>query len=192
MKPNSKCLIVILLLSLIGSGLFPGRAMAQRYIPKMSWMEVGAGSTEHLGFYVQADYGFYTRKKHHWKFGAHYRQDNYPCNTFKVPVADLTAEGGFFLRLFSDRKKTVFVSAGLQGIFGYEWVNWGSKRLDDGTVIQDRDRIIYGGALGLEIEYFLNDRYVLLLHVREKCIGGSDIGLWHTEYGAGLKMMLNR
>ena len=191
MRTNIKPIIIGILL-LLCAGLLPERAAAQRYIPKMSWMEVGAGGTEHLGFYVQAQYGFYTRRKHHWKFGVNYRQDIYRCNTFKIPAADVTADAGFFLRLFSDRKKTFFLSAGLQGIFGYEWVNWGSHRLDDGTVIQDRDRIIYGGALGLEIEYFLNDRYVLLLHVREKCIGGSDIGLWHTEYGAGLKMMLNR
>lgn len=189
MRTHTKIILIGLVLA---SFLLPDRAAAQRYIPRMSWVEVGAGSTEQLGFYVQAQYGFYTRRKHHWKFGVNYRQDNYRCNTFQIPAASVTADAGFFLRLFSDRKKTLFVSAGLQGVFGYEWVNWGRKRLDDGSVIEDRDRLLYGGALGIEIEYFLNDRYVLLLHVREKCVGGSDIGIWHTDFGLGLKMMLNK
>ncbi len=189
MHAKMKIMIMGLVLS---AYLLPERATAQRYIAKMDWIELGAGSTERLGFYVQAQYGFYTRRKHHWKFGVNYRQDNHAYNSIKIPAAVITADAGFFLRLFSDRKKTFFVSAGLQSVFGYEWVNWGKKRLGDGAVIQDRDRIVYGGAFGLEIEYFLNDRYVLLLHVREKCVGGSDIGLWHTEFGAGIKMMLNR
>lgn len=179
--------IILLILFLIA--LVPA-VMAQRYIPKMSWIEVGAGSTDKLGFYLQAEYGFYTRNKHHWKFGANYHQNSFTYAKGKIPVTTLTAEGGYFLRLLSDRKKTFFLSAGLQGILGYEWVNWGEKTLADGGLIQDRDRFVYGGALGIEMEYFLNDRFVLLLHVREKCLGGSDVGLWHTEFGLGIKMML--
>lgn len=179
------CLSAFLLVSSLTS-----KAEAQRYIPRMSWAEVGAGSTEALGFYAQVGAGFYTRKKHHWKFMFNYRQDYYPINTFKVPDAVASVESGYYVKLFADRKKTVFLSAGLEGIVGYEWINFSKDHLADGTLILSKNHAVYGGALAIEMEYFINDKYVLLLHAKEKCLGGSSVGMWHTEYGLGIKMML--
>lgn len=163
---------------------------AQRYLPRMGGVTLNAGLTEKLGFYAEAGYSTYTRRKNRWNFAVNYLQNSDRYATGKLPLTQVTGEGGFYLRAVQGPRRTFFLSFGLSGIAGYEWVNWGRYRLPDGGVIADRNRFVFGGALGLEMEYYLNDRYVLLLRVREKCLGNSDVGWWHTEAGLGLKMMI--
>lgn len=165
-------------------------ASAQRYLPRMGGITVNAGITEKAGFYVDAGYSTYTKRKHHWNFGINYLQNTDRYYHQKLPLTQLTGEGGFYLKVVQDPRRTFFLSLGLDGIFGYEWVNRGRYRLSDGARITDRNRFVFGGALGLEMEYYLNDRYVLLLRVREKLLGNSDVGWWHTEAGLGLKIMI--
>lgn len=165
-------------------------ARAQRYLPGMGGITFHAGITEKPGFYAEAGYSTYTRRKNRWNFGVNYLQNTDRYATGKLPLAQVTGEGGYYLRVFQDPRRTFFLSFGLSGIVGHEWVNWGKYRLPDGGVIADRNRFVFGGALGLEAEYYMNDRYVLLLRVREKCLGNSDVGLWHTEVGLGLKVIV--
>lgn len=166
-------------------------ARGQRYLPRMGGVAVTAGITEKLGFYVDAGYSIYTRRKHHWNFGLNYFQNRDPYNSWELPLSELTVQGGYYLRLLQDRRRTFYVSVGVEGVIGHEWVNWGRYALPDGGRVQDRNRFVFGGALGLEAEYYLSDRYVLLLRAREKCLGNSDVGVWHTEAGLGLKIMLH-
>ena len=165
-------------------------AHAQRYLPQMGGITLHAGITEKLGFYAEAGYSTYTRRKNRWNFAVNYLQNSDRYATGKLPLAQVTGEGGYYLKVLQDPRRTFFLSFGLSGIVGHEWVNWGKYRLPDGGVIADRNRFVFGGALGLEVEYYMNDRYVLLFRVREKCLGNSDVGLWHTEAGLGLKVMV--
>lgn len=165
-------------------------ARGQRYLPRMGGITATAGITEKTGFFVDAGYSTYTKRKHHWNFGLNYLQNTDRYYQQKLPLSELTAEGGFYLRLLQGPRRSFYLSVGLDGIFGYEWVNWGRYRLSDGARIMDRSRFVFGGALGVEMEYYLNDRYVLLLRVREKVLGNSTVGWFHTEAGLGLKIMI--
>lgn len=165
-------------------------ARAQRYLPRMGGITVNAGLTEKAGFYVDAGYSTYTRRKHHWNFGLNYLQNTDRHYNTKLPLSQLTGEGGFYLRVLQGPRRSFYLSFGVDGIFGYEWVNWSRYRLADGALITDRSRFVFGGALGMEMEYYLNDRYVLLLRVREKILGNSTVGWFHTEAGLGLKIMI--
>lgn len=74
---------------------------------------------------------------------------------------------------------------------GYETVNWGDKRLYDGSTIRNRDRFLYGGAVTLEVEAYLTDRIILSLSGRERCLWGTTTGHFHTQYGIGVKFIIN-
>ena len=39
-------------------------------------------------------------------------------------------------------------------------MNWGEKVLHDGSTLHDRDAFIYGGALTLDVEFYVADRDV--------------------------------
>ena len=70
-------------------------------------------------------------------------------------------------------------------------MNWGKTLLPDGATLQDRDAFIYGAALTQNIEVYLSDCIALMGNVRERCLWGNDTGRFHTQYGVGLKLIIN-
>ena len=63
--------------------------------------------------------------------------------------------------------------------------------LFDGATLRNQDAFIYGGAITLELETYLSDRLVLLVNARERILWGSSIGHFHTQFGVGLKIIIN-
>ena len=102
-----------------------------------------------------------------------------------------TAEGGYYFKILSDARKIVFVYAGASALAGYESVNWGEKVLHDGSMLHDRDAFIYGGALTLDVEFYVADRIALLANLRERCLWGGDTRKFHTQWGVGIKFIIN-
>ncbi len=108
-----------------------------------------------------------------------------PYKDTKIPVAQFTAEGGYYFKILSDARKIVFVYAGASALAGYESVNWAKKVLHDGSTLHDRDAFIYGGALTLDVEFYVADRIALLANLRERCLWGGDTRKFHTQFGRG-------
>lgn len=180
--------------------LLAGQAHAQRCLPKMKGIRLTAGMAD--GFYAKsasnnAGYSFgaalatYTKGGHQWVLGAEYLRRYHPYRESRIPVEQFTGEGGFFCNVLSDGSKTIFLSAGVSALAGYETVNGGKKRLFDGSTLLNKDGFIYGGAITLQAETFLSDRLVLLLYGMERCLWGGSTGRFHTQYGVGLKIMLD-
>ena len=115
----------------------------------------------------------------------------YSYTYIRIPVQQFTTEGGYYLNFLSDRRKTFFLSAGLSALAGYETSNRSNKLLPDGSTLLNKDAFVYGGALTLELETYLTDRWVLLLNVRERALFGSSIGKFHTQVGIGMKFIIN-
>jgi hypothetical protein len=63
--------------------------------------------------------------------------------------------------------------------------------LFDGATINNKDAFLYGGALTLEAETYLTDRIILLVNVRERLLAGSSVGKLNTQFGLGLKFIIN-
>ena len=166
--------IAIIIASL---ALFTGQAHAQRCLPKMQGIEVRADMAD--GFNLGGKDGGYS-------FGA-----ALSTYTKKGPVAQFTAEGGYYFKILSDARKIVFVYAGASALAGYEAVNWGKKVLHDGSTLHDRDAFIYGGALTLDVECYVADRIALLANLRERCLWGGDTRKFHTQFGVGIKFIIN-
>ena len=100
-------------------------------------------------------------------------------------------EGGYYFKILSDARKIVFAYAGASALAGYESVNWGKKVLHDGSTLHDRDAFIYGGALTLDVECYVADRIALLANLRERCLWGGDTRKFHTQFGVGVKFIIN-
>ena len=178
--------------------LFTGQAHAQRCLPKMQGIEVRANMADGFnpggndgGHSFGAALSTYTKKGNKWVFGGEYLLKNNPYKDGKIPVAQFTAEGGYYFKILSDARKIVFVYAGASALAGYETSRWGDKLLPDGATLRNEDSFIYGGAVTLELETYLSDRVVLLLNARERAVWGSSIGHFHFQFGAGIKFILN-
>lgn len=167
---------------------------AQRYLPGQKAIQVTGGVTDgdwtFAGYHTGIAYSKYTRSGNRWLFGAEFLNSESEINNFQLPVSQMTGEGGYYINFLSDRRKNFFFSLGFSALAGYETINWGSKTLSDGSLITNRDRFIYGGAISFEIEAYLTDRIAILLNVRERSLWGSDVGTFHNQIGIGLKYVL--
>ena len=178
--------------------LFMGQAHAQRCLPKMQGIEVRANMVDGFnpggndgGYSLGAVLSTYTKGGNKWVFGGEYLLKNKPYKEEKIPVAQFTAEGGYYLKVLSDARKMLFVYAGASALAGYEAVNWGDKVLADGALLRDKDAFIYGGALTLDVEFYVADRIALLANLRERCLWGNSTGHFHTQFGLGVKFIIN-
>lgn len=179
---------------------FSGGAYAQRCLPGMRGIQVTGGMVDgfhssanrnKLGYYFGASMATYTKHSNKWVFGAEFLNKHYPYKTERIPVSQFTGEGGYYLHFLSDRNKNVLFSLGASALAGYETSNWGEKTLFDGSTLLDKDSFIYGGAITLEMETYLNDRVVFLLTARERILWGTSTGHFHTQFGVGLKFIIN-
>jgi len=187
--------IVAIIMSLI----LTGQAHAQRYLPGQKGIQVKTGFVD--GFTLdkkdgQAFFGgiglsTYTQNGNRWVLEAEYLQKNHQYRNRLLPVSQITAEGGYYFKFFSDPGKTVFLSVGASAIAGYETINRGKELLFDGARITDKDNFLYGGAASFEIEAFLTDRLVLLVNVKERALLGSDVNKFHTQVGVGVRIIVN-
>lgn len=177
-----------------------GGAYVQRCLPGMRGIQVTGGMVDgfyssstnsETGYYFGLSMATYGKHSNKWVFGAEYLQRYYPYKDERLPVGQFTAEGGYYLNILSDPSKTFFLSLGGSAVAGYETVNWGDKLLFDGSTLQNRDRFVYGGAITLEVETYLSDRVVLLLTGRERILFGSGVSKFHTQFGVGLKFIIN-
>lgn len=176
------------------------QAHAQRLLPGMKGIQVTGGmaggfhssdNTKQSGYYFGLSLSGYTKHAHKWVCGAEFLNTYYPYKENKIPVSQFTAEGGYFLNFLSNPTKVVAFSVGLSALGGYETSNWGEKILFDGATLRNKDAFIYGGAITLEMETYLSDRFVLLLTVRERFLWGTSTGHFHTQFGLGLKFIIH-
>ena len=124
-------------------------------------------------------------------FGAEYLQWHSPYKDIRIPVSQFTAEGGYYYKFLSDARKIVFFYIGASALAGYETVNWGDRLLHDGSTLLAKDAFIYGGAITLELESYITDRIVLLANVRERVLWGGSLGKFSTQFGLGIKFIIN-
>ena len=172
-----------------------GYANAQRYLPGQQGIQVTLGAVNGMNFkkafYGGASVATYTQNDSRWVIGAEFLQKQLDYSQIKIPVAQFTAEGGYYYSFLSDPSKTLLLSIGASGLAGYETSNWGNKLLFDGATLHNQDAFLYGGALTLELETFITDRIILLVNARERILWGSSIGEFSTQLGTGLKIIIN-
>ena len=187
-----------MLLTFAVLALTMGQATAQRVLPKMQGIAIGGGMVDGKSdsFYGTMTVDTYTKGANKWVFGAEYLQRNHKHEYGEdekqtIPVAQFTAEGGFYKQVLSDASKSFFVYVGASALAGYETVNWNKQLLDDGSRLKGKDGFVYGCAATLNVEWYLSDKVVLMGNVRERFLWGNTSGLNHTQYGIGLKFIIN-
>lgn len=187
-----------MLLAFAVLALTMGQASAQRVLPKMQGIAIGGGMVDGKSdsFYGGMTMDTYTKGGNKWVFGAEYLQRNHKYEYGEdgkqtIPVAQFTAEGGYYKQVLSDASKSFFVYVGASALAGYETVNWNDKLLDDGSRLTGKDGVVYGCAATLNVEWYLSDKVVLTGSVRERFLWGNTSNLNHTQYGIGLKFIIN-
>ena len=121
----------------------------------------------------------YAKNADKWVFGAEFLNRYYPYKSERIPVAQFTAEGGYYYKFLADPSRTFFFYLGGSALAGYESVN------------RHRDRFLYGGAVTLEVDAYLTDRIILSLTGRERILWGTTTGHFHAQFGLGVKFIIH-
>ena len=190
---------LLFIILLFGVCLTFNRAHAQRCLPGMRGIQLTGGLSDNMrwkngdgfGYHAGIAVSTYTKNAHHWVVGAEYLEKRYGYRDCLYPASQFTGEGGYYLNFLSDRKKTFFAALGLSALAGYETVNWGEKTLYDGARLNNGDAFVYGCAATLDMEVYLADFIALTASLRERFLWGGSIGVCHTEYGIGVKFIIN-
>ena len=191
---------IYLLLAIVLCLVFTDQAHAQRQLPGMKGIQVTSGMVDGVysssldneaGYYLGVAMATYAKRGNKWVFGAEFLNKYYPYKTDRIPASQFTVEGGYYLKFLSEPSKTVLFYLGGSALAGYETSNWGEKTLFDGATLNNKDTFIYGGTITLEIETYLTDRTVLLLTARERVLWGTSIGHFHTQFGLGMRFIIN-
>jgi hypothetical protein len=195
----SRTVLIITLVFSLGL-LCIGKIQAQRALPGMKGIQVTGGMVDgfyssstknETGYYFGAAMATYTNHGNKWVFGGEYLNRYYPYKYTRIPVAQFTAEGGYYLNILSDPSKTFLLSLGGSALAGYETSNRGKKLLYDGATLMNKDAFIYGGAVTLELEAYLSDRVVVLVTGRKRVLWGNTTGRFHIQFGAGIRLIIN-
>jgi hypothetical protein len=172
---------------------------AQRALPGMQGLQITGGMVDGIyskdnsnesGYYFGVAMATYSKNANKWVFGAEYLRRNYPYEDGRIPVEQFTGEGGFYYNFLSSPGKAICFSIGASALAGYETINRGVKLFDDGSTLQNEDGFVYGGALTLEMESYITDRVVLLLHARKRALFGSSNSRFQFQVGTGIKIMI--
>ena len=168
-----------------------GQADAQRILPRMQGMEMRGGMASDNGYYMGMTLSSYAKGGNKWVYGAEYLHMKHGYRHVTIPSAQFTAEGGYYLNFLSDAGKVFFLNLGGSALAGYETVNWSDKKLYDGATLKNDDAFVYGCALTLEMELYLADRVALTASLCERFLWGGSLGHCHTQYGIGIRFMIN-
>ena len=186
--------IAVAMFSLLG-----GKAFAQRLLPGMSAVEVRAdmadgfytGKSRDCGYSFGVYYSVFKGNANTWSFGGEYLQTYKPYGEKgRIPVAQFTGEVGYSLHIVSDYSQTFHLYGGISALGGYETVNRGKSVLKDGATLLAKDAFIYGGAVTLAADFYLSDRFIVGVHVKERFVFGNDTGHFITQFGAHVKFVI--
>ena len=177
--------------------LTAGQAFAQRCLPQMKGIEVKVGMADGVydgrryGCYAGLGLSNYAKGGDKWTYGVEYLQVHQPYRDTSVPIAQVTGELGHSYNFLSDNSKTVLFYIGGTALAGYESVNWGKRTLSDGATLHNKGVFIYGGAVALETEIYLSDMVALTASVKERFVWGNSTGHFRTQFGIGMKIIIN-
>lgn len=180
---KSKILGIIVL-----SLLFSQNVFSQRHIKGIKALDFGSGLTGR-GYYLQGGYAHYLSSKDYITATAKY--ENGTMNDSLV-FNGVSLNVGYNRTLFKINQS--FFANGKAGLFGH----FNSLKNDIGGGSEDnvqrisydvknKQEFTYGPFLGVETEWFLSNRLVLLLNAQQNYSIISSYGNWSWYAGAGIR-----
>jgi hypothetical protein len=81
-------------------------AEGQRYLAGMRGVQAMGGLIEGNGYYLHGGYSWYTENKNRWAGDVEYLHQRHAWEAGDIPLAQFTAEFGFYRLLFCDVSKS--------------------------------------------------------------------------------------
>lgn len=109
----------------------------------------------------------------------------------KIPYNDFTFNAGYSKNVYFNQRNTFNANIGGGGVFGYETLNNGDKKLPNGALILSESSFIYGAYIGLDLDYVITDSFSLSIKANQYYHANSSIGQFVPFIGIGTRIYLN-
>lgn len=187
MKHKLFITLTILLISLPGFSqrLIPGQSAVGLSIHTIDGLDF---TQNKFSFSIALSYNRYT-KGGNWKGGLEYAQLRSIYNQTYIPYSQITGEGGYSWRIFSNYRKSLILSGGVSILVGYESI--GNKELSPGKYLTQESKFIYGFCPHLIFDFFLSRKIAVEIAIRERLNFNSSLQNNHFLAGIGLKYLIN-
>ena len=110
---------------------------------------------------------------------------------YEIPYNIFNIQPGYYFRLIQSKGfKPFSLYLGGGGILGYEILNNGNNELSNGALIDAKSQFIYGGFVGLEMDYAFSDDWSFVVKANEYYHVNSEVGNWYPYIAVGLRFYL--
>ena len=181
--------LIILLLSL--------SARAQIHQGGQASVELSAGlldgfklpGQDNFGYFAGLSYSKYRTRYAYWKGAVHLNQKYYAYDKALVPVSQWLGEATYFTRVMGLVGKSWVLNVGGGVAGGYESINQ-DRRTVEGANLMNRSSWIVGPTVGIEWEFILSGRTILVAKAQEYYLFRSSITPTRFNAGVGVKFIL--
>ena len=159
---------------------------AQNYASSIG---LNAGYTQE-GFGILANYSYYLDRYSaiHGGIFASFSNDEFKGE--EIPYSLFSFQAGYTRNIWTSRNLKMTAALVGGGILGYEIINNGENKLDDGSLIDAENKFIYGAYVGANLNLDLNDSLAIYATVNEFYHHNSDIGNFVFYSGLGIKLFI--
>ena len=175
------------------------QGQAQRHITGTTHLEVQAGAVDNLTpdhYYGALHYYHQASRKFFWRAGIEASRSRIqvpsvvPAIT-SVPVESYLLKGSYFYTVMSLLNSSLYLNVGLSPLVGYEQINEGKSQINEAVSLQTKSPWVAGGQADVQVEVFLNSRWVCSINYGRRYLHGSSLGHWDDTLGLGLKFELH-
>jgi len=172
-------------------------AQAQLHQAGQSAVEFSVGALDgfklprqdNFGVFAGVAYSHYRSRYTYWKIGAHLNQKSYAYDAVRVPFSQWLGEAEGYTRLLGKVSRSLIINGGIGFAGGYETINQ-DRRVVEGATLLNNPKWVIGPSVGLEAEYLLTGRLVLLARVKEYYLFRSTVANTRFNAGVGIKFIL--
>lgn len=174
------------------------RGFSQRCLPRQWGLEINGGwgdgypllKERNLNYTIGVNYFRYTQNQNKWFTGIEYMEKTFCYKCTVVPLSQFLLMGGYSYNLSCNRVKSLFLNIFGTLLAGYESVNWGKKDFCDGAKLLNKNAFVVGSGIGIELESYLTNRFLISLRAKEKILFNSS-KTFCFQYGISFKCMIN-
>lgn len=144
---------------------------------------------DNFGFFTGLAYSKYRTRYSYWKGAVHLNQKYYAYDKKLVPVSQWLGEATYFTRVMGlvGRSWVLNVGGGVAG--GYESINQ-DRRTVEGAFIVNPSKWVVGPTLGIEWEFIVSGRTILVARAQEYYLFRSSIIPTRFNAGVAVKFIL--
>lgn len=172
-------------------------AVAQIHQEEQASVELSAGlldgfkrpGQDNFGYFTSLAYSKYRTRYAYWKGAVHLNQKYYAYDKTMVPLSQWLGEATYFTRVMGLVGKSWVLNVGGGVAGGYESVNQ-DRRSVEGASLMNRSNWIVGPTLGIEWEFILSGRTILVAKAQEYYLFRSSITPTRFNAGVGIKFIL--